>query len=362
MASNIASGSEVRSKSRVLQYDIETVSDDLLDCRLQIIPLGGTKAKWYQERSLSEQDEIVDKLIDAKTGRIAWSSHRPVRGWYLHLQLPFLPREKAIPLQPVKSNRIGCTPLSLSIGTRLDTSSLHQIDSLISQQWTGNDVAPKQAPPEDDRFTTVSLNHHEEPSSEPPIEMRSSHARSSSTTIGKGHARRRSGRVSATIPNSRHVSRSSQVEPVQESREGSEDGKIQGTVDIDTSHPSPPDVPNISPQPEMCHFLLTDEVQARGPQSKVSWSRWTWSSMPASIRSPLSLDSSKTFSVLWLHAPVPAHNNNNDNNNGAVEVIRYEDDAAWWNWKGKKRGSILVQEEAVKALRLDLAFWMAVSV
>lgn len=355
VASDSGSSSSAKGKSRVLEYYIETVSDDLIDCRLQIVHPGASKAVWYRERSLSEDDEIVDKLVDARTGRIAWTSHRPVRGWYLHLQLPFLPREKGIPLRPVKSNRVGCTPLSLSLGTRLDTSSLHQIDSLISQPWTGNQIAEEEVlPKEDNRFTTVSLDRHEESSSEPTREM-PSHARSSSATISRGHARRRSGRISATKPSSRHVSRSSQVGPLGESQEGSGDGKSRGTTEIETYQAGPRVVQNISPQPEVCHFLLTDDVQARSTQSQVSWSRWAWNSMPASMRSPLSLDSSKTFSVLWLGAPIPA------NYDSTIEVIRYEDDAAWWNWKGKRRGRILVQEEAVKALRLDLAFWMAVS-
>lgn len=337
--------SGIKGKKRVLEYAIEAVSEDLIDCRLQVVPINSSKAKWYQERILSDQDEIVDNLIDARDGRILWTLHRPVRGWYLHIQLPSLPREMGVPLQPVRSSQAGCTtPLSICIGTRIDFDAYKKVDELIPQASTSAIKTAHHSIPaqEDGHFTALPLDTQESLSERTEIR---SHARTSSRTLnqGQGHVRRRSGVPSTCLtPSIRHVSRSSQNGSL---REDVEEG-IGKTEQNNTS------------QPRMCNFLLTDDAPIRHYLESESWKSWAWNRIPETIRIPLRLDTFKVFSILWTDAP-PLHGSNHQS---VIEIVRFEDDASWLNWKGRRKGKILVQEEAIKALGLDLGFWIAVSV
>lgn len=332
---------------KVLEYSVETVSDDVLDWRLQVAPVNG-KAQWYRERALSEQDEIVDRLIEARTGKVVWTAHRPARGWYLHLRSPLLPRDMAISLQPARDAReqAGTTPLSVCIATRLDSAALCHVDDYITPSQSAPALADQVAG--DDRFTAVSLTTHEYPpstsSNRTKHDSTSTHARVSSRNLDKSHARRRSAGLTTSSPTPRAVSKSSQTEVVHEEGEGGAVGEEASVVDT----------------PQVCHFRLTDGTLKGSPHAKVSWARWAWSQVPEPVRTPLILDASKTFSLLWLNAPHKQHPSAGPQR--VVEVLRFEDDTTWWSWKGKKRGRIAVQLEAVRALRLDLGFWVAVSV
>lgn len=351
----MVSSGAIKGKTNVLEYAIEAVSQDLIDCRLQIVPVNSSKAKWYQERALSDQDEIIDRLIDARDGRILWTVHKPVRGWYLHLQLAphLIHQEVSIPFQPVKNSQAGCTPLSICIGTRLDLDALTNVDEFIPKPLSSaSTIHHSISAQEDGHFTALSFDTHQMPSSEIGLGCREikPHARTSSRTFHQGHARRRSGvqSTSSTIPVPRHVSRSSQ------------NGALKEDVEEGDSGQKAKREQNSTFQPQMCKFLLTNDPSflLREEKGKGSWKRWAWNRIPNTIRIPLRLDSSRMFSILWIDAPLLGNAATHSN---VIEVVQFEDDAGWLNWRGKRRGKILIQEEAIKALRLDLGFWIAVS-
>ncbi|KAG8931512.1 hypothetical protein FRC02_002637 [Tulasnella sp. 418] len=55
-----------------------------------------------QERLLTET-EIVEMLKVAGEGRLLWSTHKPLEGWYIRLKSPLLPPHFSIPLLPYSS-------------------------------------------------------------------------------------------------------------------------------------------------------------------------------------------------------------------------------------------------------------------
>jgi hypothetical protein len=345
-----------------LEYAVEAVSDDVIDWRLQIVRIDGKecgvtrKPQWFRERQLTEDDEIVDALLDAKTGQVKWMTHRPTRGWYLHIRSPNMPRDMAIPLQSVRGTRAGSTPLSLCIGTRLDTSTLHKLNEHIAESNPTSEKLPDTSAHKDDQFTIISLDTHNGfPTHSSPAKREASttHARASSMNLEKSHARRRSAGFRISESTSRHPSKSFETAMVGEVEEQEEDENGRHSEASSTKEGNVSNQ-NITSEPQSCHFTLNDVVQERNPQAKVNWAKWAWGNIPEPIRAPMTLDISKTFSIVWLDAPQQQHK-------GGIEVLRFEDDTKWWNWKGKRRGKIVVQQEAVKALRLDLGFWITVS-
>lgn len=133
-------------------------------------------------------------------------------------------------------------------------------------------------------------------------------------------------------------------------------------------------------QPTECYFLLVDgaasartrprhqPAEARLAPGRVSegshrlgWARWAWSLVPEPIRPPLAFDTAKSFSVRWIDVP------NSDSSSAArggedrsVEVMRYEDQDGWSLWNSKTHGRFVFQEEAVRALGIDVSFWITI--
>ena len=339
----------------VLAYSIGSVSSDINDCRLQITRRG--QARWYRERSLSAEDEIVDLLIDAKTGRVVWTSQKPLKGWYLYLTAPTLPQGTAVPLLPVKGSSSGSTPLSLSVGTRLNSSWLADIREEITLSNAAVDPHPvlRDDTNQDSRFTAISLDTLDpgddtDKGTEGNAD-RTLHARSSSRNLNLGHARRRSGgNHMKSNSNSRNVSRSSvpgvgMLGEVYEEEEETDRG--QAKLDDKSSR-----------QPSLCRFVITESGgAAKVGRQKTSWARWAWKGIPIALGTPLDFDSSKEFSIMWINAPSESESTITS----SKEILRYQDDSSWSNWRGKKRGDLLIQHAAIKALRIEVDFWVAVS-
>lgn len=78
-----------------LRFHVSTASASISDLRLQVCALssGGTaeaeheeeskavlRPSYFRERTLALNDEIVDQVVDATTGSVMWTVHRPVRG------------------------------------------------------------------------------------------------------------------------------------------------------------------------------------------------------------------------------------------------------------------------------------------
>ncbi|PWN53743.1 hypothetical protein IE53DRAFT_112483 [Violaceomyces palustris] len=156
--------SEVSSQSTktdpgILSYLIHTETSSVLDLRLQVsiapdlttdsLQRGSTSAAsldfrtgdkgakvkeplrpaYFKERTLEENDEIVDRLVDANSARVIWTIHRPSRGWYLHLKSPFLPQGSAVALRPAAVNDDDPTisPLTFSLRTSVNMSLLGRV-------------------------------------------------------------------------------------------------------------------------------------------------------------------------------------------------------------------------------------------
>ncbi|KAE8211311.1 hypothetical protein CF327_g4910 [Tilletia walkeri] len=88
------------------------------------------------------------------------------------------------------------------------------------------------------------------------------------------------------------------------------------------------------------------------------WANWAWSKLPTSIRpGALPLDTSHDFSLHWTNPPGIKIGT-------SIEVLRFRDLEGWSifsSWNAQRRGRLVMQEEAVRALGLDRAFWVAVA-
>lgn len=135
--------------------------------------------------------------------------------------------------------------------------------------------------------------------------------------------------------------------------------------------------PRDSTRPTQCYFLLLDGAARKAPRAasssltsapgripasaserssnaRLGWAKWVWSLVPEPIRPGLSFDTTKSFSIRWIDIDADA------DAPSSVEVMRYEDTAGYWLWQSKTRGRFVFQEEALRALRIDRAFWFVV--
>lgn len=88
---------------RITSYLVHTATESVSDLRLQVTedPQGSHQARtsvsysqhgpkhgvsapprplWFRERQLTADDEIMDIVVDALTGKASWTIHRPTRG------------------------------------------------------------------------------------------------------------------------------------------------------------------------------------------------------------------------------------------------------------------------------------------
>lgn len=426
---------EPKPTSLVTTYLVQTETDSFQDLRLQVIETAqlsrSARPVLFRERSLTAQDEIVDQLVDATTGKTAWTIHRPTRGWYLHVKSPNLPSGFAIPLRPARPEFVTSTtgvqdptstPLTFSLGTRLKLDALAQcktwIKNILDDEADGS-VSLQSSGEDSGGFLAVDLNVQQRsspgsssqalaaPLSEPGDSIHRSHnARTSSIssvaqlgdTGTQSHARRRSaGRTPMASPDVR-MNLSSRFEGVKEVSEDAAEENASGGIAKSLAKQTSPKIRGVtspnqaiaarpriasSRQPVQCSFLLLDGAArlppppaATSPMSslapgriaegsqRLGWAKWAWSLVPAPIRPPLSFDTSKSFSVRWIEAPLSQVSAQSQVGAGSrsVEVVRYEDEGSKWAiFGGRTQGTFLFQEAAVKALGIDRAFWMAVS-
>lgn len=128
-----------------------------------------------------------------------------------------------------------------------------------------------------------------------------------------------------------------------------------------------------------CYFLLVDGAASarasprqqpagarlapgRVPEGshRLGWARWVWSLVPEPVRPPLAFDTAKSFSVRWIDVPSSDSSSPPQGEDRSVEVMRYEDQDGWSLWNSKTHGRFVFQEEAVRALGIDVSFWITV--
>ncbi|CAO1613319.1 unnamed protein product [Parajaminaea phylloscopi] len=306
-------------REAIASYLVSTETDSLQDLRLQITACeSGSKGRardarkpprplYFRERTLTEEDEIVDRLIDSASGSAIWTIHRPTRGWYLHIRSPALPPGFAIPLRPARPDFVtstmgvqdpGSTPLTFTLTTRVDRASLRHCKTWIKE--VEDDAAGARASTSTTEaagasdFLAVNLDARRDPpptnddhadtSSSPPhtrnieSDSRRTHtARTSSVSSSaqpgdpsvQTHARRRSsGRTLGSGPDTR-MSFSGHFEGVAEIQE--EEGEVSTGGDgrgqpassshlTSSSSTAPIDGPAAAAgqKPLQCYFLLLD--------------------------------------------------------------------------------------------------------
>ena len=384
----IGTGQDLKSVriTSVYQFSIETASESLTDLDLHIVPIHSTKehlqksaiasssksisAKWIRKRTLTENEEIVDQIIDVEKKRLCWTSHRPTRGWYQYLRSPMLPPNVRIPLQPPKGivkSVVGSTPLSLTINTRLQLSQLDQLHCRIDYQDVNQEGSEKLSGLNAD-FTSVNLSGNDSTNTTNTT-TQSSAIRTTgvenSSTSQKGHARRRSAGNSVSHTGKGRISNPSST-PVVPEEEMYEDVSQSSTMVEEQESEQPKGIES-GRQDEVrsCTFILTDDMatvmqvptrEDVQTSPNTGWARWAWSMLPDIVRPALRLDGSKSFSIVWVDAPSTSTQANQH-----VEIVRFEDQSGLLSWKGRRVGKLLIQKHAVQALNLDLGLWITLA-
>ncbi|KAK0568544.1 hypothetical protein OC861_001874 [Tilletia horrida] len=91
------------------------------------------------------------------------------------------------------------------------------------------------------------------------------------------------------------------------------------------------------------------------------WTSWAWAKLPSAIRpGSLPLDTNHDFSVHWVNPP--RLHSREEGAMESVEVLRFEDGGGGgWGvfsgWNEARKGSVVMQEAAVRGLGLERAFW-----
>lgn len=391
-----------------LNYVIHTETNGVSDLRLQVSHEPSTsfskqplRPVYFRERVLTDQNEIVDNIIDASTGRICWTIHRPTRGWYLYLRSPDLPAGTAISLRAAKRPEYDplASPLTFSLQTKLWAQALGRTRPRIGQaaEATKEEAASQRYDGRGEEAENNGLAIHIGGDGKDADEvMRQDVAlaatgRENRQSNTSGHARRRSGATglgSHAALDSRHPSKrmssavaSSPMIPETEDEAPSPPAPthtnptlsrlaIPSSTTASTSSsphsagadrpysPTQPSTSSLSTpilsQPRACTFLLTDGLPpsstAAAVAPKQSWTRWATSILPSEIRPSLSLDSDKSFSLYWLDPP-------NSTSEG-VEVAKFEDQSGRWLWNSHTRGKLTLQTSAMQALGLQKEFWI----
>ncbi|KDN47950.1 hypothetical protein K437DRAFT_273538 [Tilletiaria anomala UBC 951] len=156
---------------------------------------------FFRERVLDEE-EILENLIDARTGHVYWTSHRPRRGWYMFLSSPALPLKTTIRLRPTQSSQSSpSTQLVLSVRSQVATQLAMGLNATIeeaaqcrleqSHETTVRQAAQQEVQASAARITSVT--------SPDPEALDATHARTSSRSAHvmirqgtEGHSRKRS--------------------------------------------------------------------------------------------------------------------------------------------------------------------------
>lgn len=389
-----------------LSYIIHTETNGISDLRLQVsheaIPSSSKhplRPAYFRERVLTDQNEIVDNIVDASTGRICWTIHRPTRGWYLYLRSPGLPQTTAISLRTAKREEYDplASPLTFSLQTKLHRQALGRISTRIGSASTKGEADDASRSESTITDEGKSNGHHivgarddvGEAKQDVAVAATGRENRKSGTS---GHARRRSGATGSgthSALDSRHPSKrtssavaSSPMIPETEdealsptpahTNPGLSQLAIPSSLIASTSSSphsagadrpySPIEPPTSSfpttSRPQACTFLLTDGIppgtSSLDPTAapKQSWARWATSLLPSEIRPSLSLDTDKSFSLCWLDPPTPGR--------GAegVEIAKFEDQSGRWLWNSQTRGKLTLQTSAMQVLGLEKEFWI----
>ena len=381
-----------------ISYVVHTNSHGISDLRLQVSQEASSSKQplrpvYFRERVLTEHNEIVDKILDATTGRICWTIHRPTRGWYLYLRSPALPEGTAISIRASDKDEDdpAASPLTFSVNTKVRTQALELVRPRITSttndkdQLDGNNAEASATALVDK--ATPGLARRIDCESAPDDVMQgvavSATGREDRKPASGGHTRRRSGATGSGKHglDSRHptsaVTRSPMI-PETEDEAGSTaqqshhqplSGLTIPTSKANSStaaspqssgadRPYSPTLPSTrSPSASYTStFLLTDgRAPHQHSETRQSWTRWAYSLLPSEVRPSLSLDADKSFSLYWLNPPSANHQAAQLD---SVEVVRFHDQSGRWMWNSHTRGRLTLQAKAMQAIGLQREFWI----
>ncbi|SPO19729.1 uncharacterized protein UTRI_00122_B [Ustilago trichophora] len=383
-----------------VSYTVHTETNGISDLRLQVSQEASSSKQplrpvYLRERVLTEQNEIVDNIIDVNTGRICWTIHRPTRGWYLYLRSPVLPSGTAISIRSAKrdENDPTASPLTFSVNTKVRMQPLARVkpqihlDSHVFTEFHGSKDSSTVHIDSLDHGLAIQAEDSFAGEAKQDVALAAT-GRENRKTSSSGHARRRSGatgsgthmldskhpsskRPSSAVTSSpmipeiededhqpshpnQNPSLSRLAIPTTTNSSSSSPLSAGGDRPYSPTQPSTTTFSATSSAPRTSTFLLNDGA---GPKQQgaatQSWARWACSILPSEIRPSLSLDTNKSFSLYWTDPP-----ESELAKEGGVEVVRFEDQSGRWMWNSHTRGRLSLQTSAMQAVGLEQEFWI----
>ncbi|KAF6766774.1 hypothetical protein PSEUBRA_000100 [Kalmanozyma brasiliensis GHG001] len=379
-----------------ISYVVHTDSMGISDLRLQVSQEASSSKQplrpvYFRERVLTQDNEIVDNIIDANTERTCWSIHRPTRGWYLYLRSPVLPQGTAISIRsgPKDDTDPAGSPLTFSVSTKVRTQALEQVrprivPNVAKPTQQASQATSDTSTSDDDPSRGSAAQFHDAATQNGMQDVAVAvTGRDRGTTASAGHARRRSGATGSgthahiskpslsAAPRSPMIPETDDEDPPEGRKQGSLSRlAIPSNTNSSSSSPhSPggdrpysPTLPSntaFSTTPSAAYtstFLLTNGRAPQQPAATQSWARWAYCLLPSELRPSLSLDTDKSFSLFWLHPPSVNAEARED-----VEVVRFEDQSGRWMWNSHTRGKLMLQTSAMQAVGLQKEFWISVA-
>lgn len=380
-----------------ISYIIHTDSNGINDLRLQVSEEASSskhplRPVYFRDRLLTEENEIVDNVVDTNTEKVCWSIHRPTRGWYLYLRSPVLPQGTAISIRSGAKDEAdpSASPLTFSLNTKVRMQALERVRPRISHASEKSDSHRQQSElastdmEEDVSSRSVATNDAEHAMQDVAVAVT---GRENRNTASSGHTRRRSGATGSgthsldsrqTSKRSSTLTRSPMIPETDEDNgspfkptNGQSLSRLTIPSNPHSSGSSPPSTGDRPYSPTLSSitsfspsstartstFLLTNGRAPKQSPTAQSWARWAYSILPSEVRPSLSLDTDKSFSLYWSDSP----STSNIGAGESVEVARFQDQSGRWMWNSHTRGRLLLQTSAMQAVGLQKEFWISVA-
>ncbi|CDU23690.1 uncharacterized protein SPSC_02319 [Sporisorium scitamineum] len=365
----------------LISYIVHTDSHGISDLRLQVSQEASSSKQplrpvYFRERTLTEHNEIVDNILDANSGSICWTVHRPTRGWYLYLRSPALPQGTAISIRSGSKdeNDPTASPLTFSVNTKIRSQALDLVQSRITplnagaNQHQGDNASGSTSVQVDsaNRGLAISIEENDARGQVMQGVAVAATGREDRKTHSGGHARRRSGAtgsgkhsLDARHPSSA-VTRSPMIpetddEPAPTPKQPHRQSLSRLAIPSHTNSSAVSFPPILRRRPTLLPHPTLHTGPSKQSETPQSWARWACSILPSRIRPCLSLDADKSFSLYWLDPP-------SIDGQGAtresVQVVRFEDQSGRWMWNSHTRGRLTLQVSAMQAVGLQKEFWI----
>ncbi|KAH8077403.1 hypothetical protein BXZ70DRAFT_703395 [Cristinia sonorae] len=338
------------SHSEHVRYTVRS-SDVLADMRINVCKEGSDVVVWYKERFLAE-DEIIEHVVENATSTIHWTIHRPNRGWYIRIRSPTFPPGVYISLAALPKSSPYHSDAALTFACRTSTPSLippslpHLVSAQSSRRSTDSDATLTDGQQRD------SVTVHSYPPTPPTTGLPPRIAISTADIEAKLH------KLSDSTSSS-SSSKSPQVTPNTSPNPG---GTLSPTAALlrpqsqlisssqithflVSPHAQPP--PTVTVVPKSLFTRLTDALKSHAP-ARSSFS-FNMCAVPPPHRC------TPTSPVIGATSPnLPAPNPH------LHPLVTFHDTTPVWTVR-TTTGLLDVDEVAIRALGVDLSFYVAVA-